>query len=398
MKERLEDLAIFGGAPAFAEKLHVGRPNIGDRKRLLARIEEMLDRRYLSNDGPFVRELEARIAEHLGVRHCVAITNGTIALEILIRALGLQGEVIVPAFTFVATAHALQWQGIEPVFCDIDPRTHCLDPRAVERAITPRTTGIIGVHLWGRACAVREIEAIAAPRDIQVLYDAAHAFGASYDGRMIGGFGRAEVLSFHATKFFNSFEGGAIVTNDDALADKCKLMRNFGFAGFDKVIYIGTNGKMTEACAAMGLTSLEALDEFIAVNKRNHERYTSELAGIPGLKVLPYDPSVRSNYQYVVLEIDEQAAGCHRDLAIRVLNAENVVARRYFYPGVHRMEPYLSARPGLSMPITEAVCQRVMSLPTGTAVSVATIDEICQVVRFTLAHGPAIASREGARS
>src|ERR1035437_7932978 len=173
-KHQLQDLAIFGNPPAFAEKMHVGRPNVGNRDRLLARINDMLDRDWLTNNGPYVQHFEKKIAEFLGVRHCVAMCNGTVALEIAIRALGLTGEVIVPSFTFVATAHALQWQEITPVFCDIDPRTHNLDPAQVDKRITPRTTGIIGVHLWGRPCAIDPLERIAQDRNLQLMFDASH--------------------------------------------------------------------------------------------------------------------------------------------------------------------------------------------------------------------------------
>src|SRR3954453_12703753 len=172
----LNDLAIFGGTPAFSEKLHVGRPNIGDRDRLTERVNRILDSRWLTNGGPYEKEFEQRIANLVDVKHCVAMCNATVALEIAIRALGMTGEVIVPSFTFVATPHALQWQEITPVFCDIDPRTHNLDPRQVEKMITPRTTGIIGVHVWGRACDVDALEAIAARHKLKLLFDAAHAF------------------------------------------------------------------------------------------------------------------------------------------------------------------------------------------------------------------------------
>ena len=398
MKTRIEDLAIFGGTPAFSEKLHVGRPNIGDRERLMARLNDMLDRRYFSNDGPLVREFEAKLAAYLGVKHCVAICNGTVALEILIRALGLKGEVIVPAFTFVATAHALKWQEIEPVFCDIDPSTHCLDPKAIEQAITPRTTGIIGVHLWGRPCDVDALEKIASARKLELIYDAAHAFGASIGERMLGQFGRAEILSFHATKFFNSFEGGAIVTNDDQLAERCRLMRNFGFAGFDKVVYVGTNGKMTEPCAAMGLTSLESVDHFIDVNRRNYTLYREELGSLPGLKMVTYnrDNEHRYNYQYIVFELD--AGICDRDLLQQVLCAENIVARRYFYPGVHRMAPYNTAKQRHDLSNTENLSARVISLPTGTQVDAERIKTIADIVRFTIRNGAAVQSRRALSS
>ena len=237
------DLAINGAPPAFKDPIHVGRPNIGDKQQFLARIGDMLDRAWLTNNGPLVQEFEQRVATYLGVRNCVATCNGTIALEIAIRALGLSGEVIVPSFTFIATAHALYWQGITPVFADIDPATHNLDPASVRAQITPRTTGIIGVHLWGRPAPVEALQQIADEHGLKLLFDAAHAFGCSHRGTMIGNFGGAEVLSFHATKFFNTLEGGAIVTNDDELAQSARLMRNFGFAGYDNVIYPGTNGK-----------------------------------------------------------------------------------------------------------------------------------------------------------
>lgn len=388
----IHDLAIFGKPPAFAEKLHVGRPNIGNRERLMQRISDMLDRNWLTNDGPYVQDFEKRLAQFLGVRNCVAMCNATISLEIAIRALGLTGEVIVPSFTFIATAHALQWQEITPIFCDIDRKTHNIDPAQVERMITPRTTGIIGVHTWGRPCGIDALEAIARRRNLQLLFDAAHAFGCSYKGKLIGSFGRCEVLSFHATKFFNTFEGGAVLTNDDALAAKMRLMRNFGFSGYDNVIYIGTNGKMTEVCAAMGLTSLESIDEFIVINHRNHHAYRSGLAEIPGITFKAYDERERTNYQYIVLEVDETMAGLTRDELVSVLNAENVLARKYFYPGCHRMEPYRSYFPhaSLVLPETEKLCRRVMVLPNGASVNEGAIFRICQVIALAVSNAPAV--------
>jgi dTDP-4-amino-4,6-dideoxygalactose transaminase len=394
-KTERDDLAIFGGAPAFADKLHVGRPNIGDRERLLARFDEILDSRWLSNSGPFEQELERRIAGMCGVKHCIAMCNATVAMEIAIRALDLEGEVIVPSFTFIATAHALQWQQITPVFCDIDPATHNLDPARIEAMITPRTTGIIGVHLWGRPCDADALAEVAARRKLRLLYDAAHAFGASYKGRMVGNFGDAEVFSFHATKFLNSFEGGAVVTNDDELAAKIKLMKNFGFTDYDCVGYIGTNGKMTEICAAMGLTSLESLDEVVAVNRRNQEQYGRELEDIPGVTLNRYDDVEKTNYQYVVAEIEEREAGISRDDLLRVLWSENVIARRYFYPGCHRMEPYKSYYPhaGMMLPHTEEVARRVLVLPNGTAMGETEIARLCAIIRLVVAHSEDVAAR-----
>jgi dTDP-4-amino-4,6-dideoxygalactose transaminase len=388
-KSQLENLAIFAGEPAFSEKLHVGRPNIGSRERLLKRINDMLDRRWLTNKGPYVREFEQRIADMVGAKHCIAMCNGTVALEIAIRAVGLRGEVIIPSMTFIATAHALQWQEITPVFCDIDPRSYNIDPGCIEALITPRTTGVIGVHLWGRPCDVESLAEIAQRRNLNLLYDAAHAFGCSHNGRMIGGFGDAEIFSFHATKFFNVFEGGAVVTNDDDLAVKIRLMKNFGFSGYDNVIYIGTNGKMSEVSAAMGLTGLENLGEFIATNCRNYKQYEDELEGIPGVQLITYDETDRGNYQYIILEIDDRITGINRDQLIEILHAENVLARRYFYPGCHQMEPYRSYFPHarLMLPNTERLVSRVMSLPTGTAVELEEISKICEIIKFVVAHG-----------
>jgi dTDP-4-amino-4,6-dideoxygalactose transaminase len=383
---RLEDLAILGRAPRFAETLHVGRPNVPDREAVLARVGDVLDRRWLTNDGPCVRELEARLCAYLGVRHCVLTCNGTIALEIAIRAAGLTGEVIVPSLTFVATAHALAWQGLTPVFCDVDPRTHNLDPRLVDALVTPRTTALIGVHLWGRPCDTEALDAVARRHGLVVLYDAAHAFACSHRGRMIGGYGRAEVLSFHATKVWNTLEGGAIATDDDALAARARLMRNFGFEGYDRVGSLGTNGKMNEVSAAVGLAGLETLDDVLAANRRNYERYRRRLADLPGVTLVPYDDAERCNRHYVVLEVDAAAAGIARDRLVEVLWAENVMARRYFHPGCHAMEPYRSRVPPAwrRLPETERLASRLVTLPTGTAVDEAAVDGVCEVVRVAV--------------
>jgi dTDP-4-amino-4,6-dideoxygalactose transaminase len=395
LKTGFDELALFGGTPVFSQTLHVGRPNIGNRERLMARINDLLDRRWLSNNGPFVQEFEREIARLLGVKHCIAMCNGTVALEIAIRASGLKGEVIVPSFTFIATAHALQWQEITPVFCDVDPLTHNLDPARVEAMITPRTTGIIGVHLWGRSCEIDGLQAVADRHHLKLLFDASHAFGCTYKNKHLGNFGEAEVFSFHATKFFNTFEGGALTTNSDEFASQARLMKNFGFSGYDNVVYPGTNGKMSEISAAMGLTGLESINEFIDMNYRNYKRYQGHLASLPGIHFMAYNENVPGNYQYIILEIDEDAAGISRDLLIKVLHAENVLARKYFYPGCHRMEPYRSCFPhaGLMLPVTEKLTQKVLCLPTGTAVHFEDIDVICEIIALAIKYGSVITDR-----
>ncbi len=388
-------LAILGGEPAFKSPLHVGRPNIGDRQRFLASINCIFDNRWLTNFGPFVEQFEQELCRFLGVKHCLTVCNATIGLEIAARALGLTGEVIVPSFTFVATAHCLQWQGITPVFCDIDPHTHNIDPSQVEKLITPRTTGILGVHVWGRPCDIAGLHEIAERKKLKLLFDAAHAFGCSYQGRMIGNFGAAEVLSFHATKFFNTFEGGAIATNDDDLARRVDLIRDFGFAGYDRVVEVGTNGKMTEVSAAMGLTNLLSLDDFVRINQRNYHRYRHELDALPGFHLIHYDEREWSNFQYMAVEMDARRTDITRDDLIKVLHAENVLARRYFWPGCHRMEPYRSLCPnaGETLPRTEEVAGRIMVLPTGSTVTEGDIETVCAILRAAVANADEVHQR-----
>lgn len=376
------DLAINGAPPAFEQPLHVGRPNIRNREAFLQRINQILDNQWLTNNGPVVQEFERRIAQYLGVKHCIAMCNGTIALEIAIRALGLTGEVIVPSWTFIATAHALYWQGITPVFADIDPATHNLDPDAVRRMITPRTTGIIGVHLWGRAAPAGQLQTIAHEHGLKLMFDAAHAFGSTYRGQSIGHFGECEVFSFHATKSFNTMEGGAVTTDSDELAEAIGLMRNFGFAGYDNVIHPGTNGKMIEVCAAMGLANLETIDRVFSDNLQTQAAYREALHDIPGISIIEYDRNETNNYHYVVLEIDE-ACTVSRDQIIATLHAENVLARRYFWPGCHRMKPYCDIFPhaGLMLPNTHTVSNRVAVLPAGPSIKRDDIALICDAIR-----------------
>lgn len=385
-------LALFSGVPRFAEPVHVGRPNIPNIERLMLRFRDVLDRHWLSNDGPLVREFEHRIAEIAGVEHCIATCNATVGLELVIRALELAGEVIIPSFTFVATAHALRWQHITPVFADISSDSYNLDPAQIERHITPRTSGIIATHLWGRSCAVEELQSIADRHNLTLLFDAAHAFRCSHQGRMIGRFGRAEVFSFHATKFVNAAEGGAIVTNDSLLASRLRTMRNFGFVGYDRVDYIGTNGKMSELSAAMGITSLESIEQIVAINRRNYYTYRAGLSSIPGIRISGYCEREHCNYQYVVAEIRPEECGLTRDELCSVLHRENVLVRKYFAPGCHKHKPYraLSSTSEAFLPETDRACERVLLFPTGAAVSVDMINDIVQIVRCAVQSAPIV--------
>ncbi|MFN7915881.1 MAG: DegT/DnrJ/EryC1/StrS family aminotransferase [Vicinamibacterales bacterium] len=390
VKGSLEDLAHFGGPPLFTSPLHVGRPHVGTHAHFQARMDRAWASRWLTNDGPLVQELESRLAGFLGVPHCVAMCNATAALQLLLRASGVTGEVIVPSFTFVATAHAVAWQGLVPVFADIDPNTHNLDPADVARRITSQTSAIIGVHVWGRPAPVEALGALARTHGLRLFFDAAHAFGCSIGGRRIGGFGDAEVFSFHATKVFNTFEGGAVTTADPHLAATLRSLRNFGFSDFDRTDMLGTNAKMSEASAAMGLTSLESFPAFVAENRRHYDAWARGLAGIPGISLIPFDPAHDNNYHYAVAVLSPEFA-LHRDTLWNLMLAEGILARRYFWPGCHRMAPYNAAPQ--TLPHTEQLSARVLCLPSGGDLPDESIDAVCALIAFAQAHAPAIDER-----
>jgi len=397
-KRRIDDLALFGGPPAFPETLHVGRPNIGSSTALVSHLRKMLRRRWLTNYGPVVQQFERRIAELVGVDHCVAVCNATLGLQVVGKALALVGEVVVPAFTFVATPHAFRWVGIEPVFCDVDLTSHNLDPADVSACLSSRTAAIVGLHCWGQPCPVPELEELARRRSVPLIFDAAHAFGCQLGRRPVGSFGNAEVFSFHATKFVNSFEGGAITTSDPHLARELRLLINFGFRGYDDVATLGTNAKMSEIHAAMGLVSLDYMERIVLHNRRNYAAYRRSLAHLPGIQVRELFSSGHGNYQYVVVELDPLHCPLSRDSLLAILHAEGVLARRYFSPGCHRMEPYVSrvTPPPRPLPNTDLLVQRVLQLPTGTAVSLIDIARIAELIAFALDHGEEIRARLGA--
>lgn len=396
------DLSINGAEPSFRELLHVGEPHTGDREQFKRYIDEIFDRNWLTNDGVLSKELEKKVADYHRVEHCVALCNGTIALEIAIRALGLEGEVIVPSYTFIATAHSLHWQGLKPVFADIKRSDHTIDPDSVSKLITPETSGIIGVHLWGNVCAVNELRELAGKHKLKLMFDAAHAFGCEYDGVKVGNFGECEVLSFHATKFFNTFEGGAILTNDAELAEKAKLMRNFGFDGLDSVIYPGTNGKMSEVCAAMGLVNLDSINEIITANRHRYTRYKDGFAALDNVRLLKADEATgAANYQYIVVELQE-GFPVDRDRMLDILLGENVRARRYFWPGCHRMSPYREDQDAVEvrhLAVTEEVAKQVIVLPNGNRVDDSAVDQILSVFRVVSeSDGMSDANAKGSRA
>lgn len=372
--------------PLFATPVRTGAPNITDRPKLFSRMSEMLDRNWLSNGGPLVREFEDRVAEMSGVHYCVATCNATVALQVLIRALRLSGEVVMPSMTFPATAHAVAWLGLKPIFGDVDRRTANLDPVSAAEALTPRTSALMGVHLWGRPCDGVRLSAVAARHGIPLLFDAAHAFGCTVGGEPVGRFGTASVFSFHATKVVNAFEGGALVTDDAGLAEEARALHNFGFDSGQVVLAVGTNGKMSEAAAAMGLTSLDSFEQVVAHNQEVYETYAQGLADVLGITVASFDRTERNSFQYVPIEVDPAVAS--RDALQRALTSHNVFTKRYFAPGCHELFPYRQ-RPQAPLPHTEAIAARVLALPTGTSVSVRQAEKICGLIRMLVERGSA---------
>ena len=356
---------------------HVGRPNIPNKNKILAQFAEVIDNQWLTNNGPMVQELESRIQQYLGVKHCICVCNATIGLELLQRALDLEGEVIIPSFTFIATANSLKWQRIDPVFCDVRMDNHLIDPAKIEALITPRTSAIMAVPIWGHPCDYSTLQAIADEHDLKLIFDSAHAFGCKIGDQYLGGYGEAEVFSFHATKVFSTGEGGAITTNSDKLAEKLRLMRNFGFTDYDNTEHIGTNAKMSEFSAAYGLVHLGELDSILDQNEKIHQAYLQEFSKFNELKFLDYTFPGKSNYQYVVAQVPSEI----RDRLVDYFHGHGILLRRYFHPGCHLMEPYASHEQyhSLNLPNTEKISSEIVVFPTGRQLTKTNVKEFAEL-------------------
>ena len=391
-KKNISDLGLLGGEPLFFEALHVGRPNLLQPERILEDVQAIFDSRWLTNRGPYVQRFEAELCRLLGVKHCIAVCNATLGLMLIGKALGLCGDVIVPSFTFPATVHALEWLGLRPVFCDIDPLKHTLSVQHVAELITEQTSAILGVHLWGSACDIEALQALADQHKIALIFDAAHALACTYQGQWIGGFGEAEVFSFHATKFINALEGGAITTNSDSLAKQLRQWINFGYDEYAEVQLPGINAKMNEVSAAVGLNGLASLQEIVAMNKAHYLHYQQIFSELPGFRLYPFPVGESCNYQYVLVEINAEQFGLSRDQVWKLLSAENILVRRYFYPACHTMRPYASLPADL--PVTDRVSEQVLAFPTGTGISATDIDSLGLLLHWLRAHGVALSALE----
>jgi dTDP-4-amino-4,6-dideoxygalactose transaminase len=376
------DFALLGRAAAFAKPLPVGQLYFPSWDRYEAAMRGVFERRYYTNQGPLVQQLEERLQGYLGVKHAICVTNATIGLMMAAEALELSGKVLLPSFTFIASAQSLSWTGIEPVFCDVDPLTHQIDIDKLDALIDEHVTGIMGVNLWGSACDPVALEKYAQTRGLKLYFDSAHAFGCVVDKTKIANFGSIEVFSFHATKVLSATEGGCLCTNDEMLAARLRNIRSSYGAGKPVPVVKTSNGRMSEAQAAVALMSLDDFPQNQQKNETLFRLYEERLKHIPGIKLVKPAGVTFSNYQYVVCEIDKNIFGLSRDSLITVLKAENVNARRYFYPGTHRSIGYLNSLPDYNdyLPVTEHLCATCLQLPVGAMVDSNDVDVICEII------------------
>lgn len=344
--------------------IHVTKPYLPPLEEFIPLLQQIWDSRILTNNGPFHQQLEQALADYLGIDHLALFANGTLALVTALQALRITGEVITTPYSFVATAHSLLWNGIKPVFVDIEPRTLNLDPAKIEAAITPQTTAILPVHCYGNPCDVEAIQTIADHYNLKVIYDAAHAFGVQGDRGSILKHGDLSVLSFHATKVFNTFEGGAIVCPDAKTKQHIDHLKNFGFAGETRVVATGINGKMNEMQAALGLLQLQHIDRALARRAEIAARYRMAIAAIPGLDCVPLAGQRVANHAYFPIMVSDDYPLSRNDLYDK-LKANGINGRRYFYPLISDFPMYrgLPSAAASDLPVAVNAAARVICLP-----------------------------------
>jgi dTDP-4-amino-4,6-dideoxygalactose transaminase len=350
--------------------VYVTQPTLPPLEEFIPYLQSIWDSKVLTNGGPHHQQLEAALCEYLGVPHISLFTNGTIALVTALQSLRITGEVITTPYSFVATAHSLLWNGAKPIFVDIDPKSFNLDPAKIEAAITPQTTAIMPVHVYGTPCDVDAIQNIADKYNLKVIYDAAHAFGVQCHCGSVLQHGDLSVLSFHATKVFNTFEGGAIVCPDAKTKLRIDRLKNFGFVDEVTVVAPGINGKVSEINAAFGLLQLKHVDAAIEHRRQVDARYRRELAGVKGITVPTHDPYMKSNYSYFPVLVERDFA-ISRDALYKAMMARNLFTRRYFYPLISDFPMYRSlpsSRPD-NLPVATEVASKVLCLPISSALS-----------------------------
>ena len=362
--------------------IYVTQPSLPSLEEYSDYLKKIWESKRLTNNGPFHQQFEKELAEYLGVKYLSLFANGTLALVTALQALRIAGEVITTPFSFVATTHSLWWNNIKPVFVDIEPDYFTLDPEKIEAAITPQTTAILPVHVYGNPCKIDEIQKIADIYGLKVIYDAAHVFGVRIKGNSILNFGDLSVLSFHATKVFNTFEGGAIICHDENTKKRIDHLKNFGFAGETTVIAPGINAKMNELQAAFGLIQLKHIDEYISRRKEIAELYRKELSGVKGIRVLYDIEGVDHSYTYFPVLVDENLYGESRDDLYERLKKNNIYGRRYFYPLISQFPTYRglpSSKPE-NLPIASNIADHVICLPIYPDLKGVDIDKILSVI------------------
>ena len=355
-------------------------PDLGEFNELL---KEIWDSKWITNNGSFHQQLETALCEYLKVPYISIFTNGTLPLITAFQALHITGEVITTPYSFVATTHALWWNGIKPVFVDIDPRTGNIDPEKIEAAITPRTTAILPVHVYGKPCDVDAIQSIADKYGLKVIYDAAHAFGVEINGRSVLNAGDMSALSFHATKVFNTIEGGALVVHDAHTKKRIDYLKNFGFASETEVVVPGTNAKMDEIRAAYGLLNLKSVDMAIEARRQATLKYREALRNVSGITLFDDMSGVKHNYSYFPIFVDEERYGMSRDELYFKLKEHQVLGRRYFYPLISTFSTYreLKSAQKENLPVATKIAEQVICLPMHHALSEEDMERVFRLIR-----------------
>lgn len=361
-------------------KILVTRSSMPDLDEYVREIASMWDTHWITNMGPKHKEFQAALCQYLGVENIDLLTNGHMALELTLQAMNLQGEVITTPFTFASTTHAIVRNGLTPVFCDIDPETYCIDTGKIESLITDRTCAIMPVHVYGNICNIEEIERIAHKYELKVIYDAAHTFGEIYRGKGIGTFGDASCFSFHATKVFNSIEGGAVCYHDRQLGARLYELKNFGIHGPEEVSAVGANAKMNEFCAAMGICNLRHVDEEIAKRKKVVERYRENLGDTEGMQLNVVQKDVKSNYAYFPVVFEESVFDASREEVFDRLAEHGIGARKYFYPLTNTFSCFHGEYDVTKTPVALHVSKRVLTLPLYADLALEDVDRICRII------------------
>lgn len=373
-------------APEDKSPVTVTSPLLPPLQEFVPYLEDIWDRKWLTNNGFYHQELEKALADYLKVPYVSLFTNGTLPLMVALQALRITGEVITTPYSFVATTHSLWWNGIKPVFVDIDPLTGNIDPDKIEAAITPKTTAIMPVHVYGTPCDTKRIQDIADKYGLKVIYDAAHAFGVEKDGESVLSHGDMSTLSFHATKVYNTIEGGALICHDEKTKKRIDYLKNFGFAGETEIVAPGINGKMDEVRSAFGLLALKYVDEAIAKRKSVAQLYKEGLKDIPGISFLKEIEGVRHNYSYFPIFVDAESYGIARDELYFKLKEQNILARRYFYPLISEFSTYrgLSSSSKENLPVSHILAEQVICLPLHDSLSGEDIKRVLSVISLNV--------------